>query len=476
MEFTMSFDPVTRIEGHMRIEIKVDRVSGVQQVVEAKAAGALFRGFERILIGRDPRDAQHITERICGVCPTAHGLAAVRCLEDAFGSAIPDNARILRNLCGGANFLDSHILHFYLLALPDYMEGPAMPPWQADWKVDRRFGKAQSDTLLAHYLQAVEMHRKAHEMGALFGGKVPHPPAFLPGGITTSPRQERIDAFRGYLDELLPFIRDVYLPDVELLAETYPDYYAIGRGSANLLAFGAFDEGPGTSNPLLPAGIVHAESRVVENFDHTAIREDVAHSWFDDADSGLNPAAGRTQAQHPKAGAYSWLKAPRLAGKPFEVGPLARMWVSGDYQRGVSTMDRHRARATEALKLAEAMLGWLDQIDTAGEVYSEPTLPASATGMGLTEAGRGALGHWCRIEGGVLAGYQVITPTAWNASPRDDAGVPGPIEESLLGIPVADADQPIEVMRVIRSFDPCLDCATHVLQPGKEARVHILRQ
>lgn len=200
MKFTIAYDPVTRIEGHLKIELTIDKVSGTQQVVEAKSSGGLFRGFEKILIGRDPRDAQHITERICGVYPVAHGVASVRAQDDAFDTVIPTNARIMRNLVNGANFVESHILHFFLLAAPDFIEGPAMPPWQADWKVDRRFSKSDNDTLMDHYLQALTMRRKADQMTALFGGKAPHPPAYIPGGFTCTPRQERIDAFDAFLD------------------------------------------------------------------------------------------------------------------------------------------------------------------------------------------------------------------------------------------------------------------------------------
>jgi hydrogenase large subunit len=204
-------DPVTRLEGHLKIKVSIDTVNGKQQVVDSWASGTMFRGFEKILIGRHPWDAQHITQRICGVCPVPHGMAAVLALDRASGITPPENARIMRNLVLGANFIDSHILHFYHLALPDYINGPNMPPWQPSWAEDRRFDASTSAELVKHYVTALDFRRKAHEMGALFGGKMPHPPSYIPGGFTTTPTAERISRFKAYLSEIIPFIRDIYI-------------------------------------------------------------------------------------------------------------------------------------------------------------------------------------------------------------------------------------------------------------------------
>ena len=487
MKITAAFDPITRIEGHLKIDVEIDRVGGAQQVVNVKSMGGLFRGFENILIGRSPRDAQHITQRICGVCPVAHGVASVRAQDDAFNTVIPENARIIRNLINGANFVESHILHFFLLAALDFAEGPGMPPWQADWKVDRRLSKAVNDKVIADYLQALVMRRKADQMTALFGGKAPHPNSFIPGGITCTPRADRIAAFREFLngpsgspeEGIIPFIQNVYLPDVELLANVYKDYFTIGKGYGNMLSYGVFDLNSDGSNKLLARGHAPNSSRTVETLDTANISEHVRFSWYED-NAGLNPASGQTVAVDPatKSNAYSWLKAPRYNDIPYEVGPLARMWVNGDYQNGVSVMDRHAARGLEALKVAQAMLGWLDELEAniAGgdeQIYLEPTPATNVSGIGLTEAPRGALGHWLDIgSDGKIAHYQVISPTTWNCSPRDGKGAHGAMEEALLGVPIENADKPIEIMRVIHSFDPCLDCATHIIRPGKEAIVH----
>jgi len=293
MKFTIAYDPVTRIEGHLKIEVTIDKVAGVQQVVDAKSSGGLFRGFEKILIGRDPRDAQHITERICGVCPVAHGVASVRAQDDAFGTTIPDNARIMRNLVNAGNFVESHILHFYLLAAPDFIEGPAMPPWQADWEVDRRISKSDTDTLVGHYIQALTMRRKADQMTALFGGRVPHPPAYIPGGFTCTPRPERIEACDAFLDELIPFIQQTYIPDVVFLGSKYSDYFAIGRGHGHLLSYGVFDQNASGAEKLLAWGHIANESRTPLPLDLETITEHIAHSWFA-GNSALNPASGET--------------------------------------------------------------------------------------------------------------------------------------------------------------------------------------
>lgn len=471
MEITAVIDPVTRLEGHLKIHVEIDKRAGAYQVVEARSTGALFRGFEKVLVGRDPRDAQHITQRICGVCPVAHGMAAVRALDRAFGVGIPDNARIMRNLVNGANFVESHILHFFLLTLPDFIQGPMMPPWQAEWKVDRRFSKSLNDQLMGHYVQALTMRRKADQMTALFGGKAPHPNAYIPGGFTCTPRQERIDAYNGFLDELIPFIENVYIPDVELLASLYPDYFSIGKGHGHLLSYGVFDQDSTGQNKLLRQGRSLNASREILSVDEQAITEHIEFSWFQGL-GAAHPSQGQSEAQNPKAEAYSWLKAPRYDNLPHEVGPLARMWCNGDYQNGISVMDRHLARAQEAKKVAYGLREWVNQLVPDGPVYNDPAPYAQeATAFGWTEAPRGALGHWLQIQGGRLSHYQVISPTTWNVGPRDSLGVTGPLEEALLGTAVQNPDKPIEVLRIIHSYDPCLDCASHILRPGKETLV-----
>ena len=329
--------------------------------------------------------------------------------------------------------------------------------------------------LVNNYVKALDMRRKAHEMGALFGGRLPHPPAYLPGGFTTQPNAVRISKFKSYLAELIPFIQNTYIKDVQALGLVYHDYYTIGSGHGNLLAFGVFDLDSLGNNKLLASGRVVKGSNSVQPVDVTKITEQVTYSWYATSSNNLNPAVGVTTPVDPtqKPKAYSWLKAPRYQNEPYETGPLARMVVNGDYNKSISVMDRHLARAQEALKVAQAMNQWVNQLQVGQPVYKTWNAPASASAIGLTEAPRGALGHWLQITGSKIARYQVITPTCWNASPRDAKNVRGPIEEALIGTPVSDPDQPVEVLRVIHSYDPCLSCAVHVMRPQGDKKIFV---
>ncbi len=260
-----------------------------------------------------------------------------------------------------------------------------------------------------------------------------------------------------------------------MLANVYSDYKAIGDGYRNLLAFGAFDLNDSATTKLFKSGVVRAASpTTVQTLTTTNITESVTYSWYDSTTDNLAPAKGSTKPVYPKSNAYSWLKAPRYQTEPFEAGPLARMWVNGDYRKGISVMDRHLARAQEALKIAQAMKTWVGQLTVGGKVYDQAftlKMPSSGSGMGLTEAPRGALGHWVSVNSGKISNYQIITPTCWNASPRDAKGVRGPIEEALIGTPIKNPNEPIEVVRVIHSFDPCLSCAVHVIRPSGKVTV-----
>jgi len=467
MPTIITVDPVTRLEGHLKVEVAIEG----GRVTDARASGTLFRGFETILVNRDPWDAPHITQRICGVCPIPHAQAAVLALDRAARKTIPTNARLMRNLVLGANFVQSHLLHFYHLAALDYLAGPGMAPWQPHWNVDLRIDPTTTNVLVGHYVQALAMTRKAHEMAAILAGRMPIAAAHIPGGFTTTPTAAQLSQFRAYCTELLGFIQNVYLPDVEALAAIYEDYFDIGSGYGNLLAFGAFELNADGSKKLLRPGRVVPGSTGVQTVNTAAVTEKVTHSWYADSTNNLNPANGATVPVQPKVNGYSWLKAPRYDDQPYEVGALARMVVNGDYPYGVSVMDRHRARAAETLKIAEAMLSWISQIVVGQSPYSNYATPINATGVGLTEAPRGALGHWLQITNRKISRYQIITPTCWNASPMDDHGKLGPVEQALVGTPVQNEAQPIEVLRVIHSFDPCLSCAVHVMRPKSGARI-----
>ena len=433
-----------------------------------------------MLEGRDPRDATIITSRICGVCPTSHALAAALCLDTALSVAgdtpARTTSRLLRNLVHGACYLESAILHFYLLSLPDFIPGLPMAPWLPGWEVGRRFDPDTLQRFTGSFLAAIAARRNCHEMGAIFGGKLPHTPAIIAGGCTAIASQSDKDLFSAYLEDLITFIQTKYIPDTELLSNLYSEYMTYGAGYGHLLAFGVFeqDNSP-TPSLLLRQGRRLNGAASVLPVDVSKITEQIRYSWYTGPDSA-NPAVEDTQAQYPKGDAYSWLKAPRYDGLPCEVGPLARMTIQGEYSNGVSTLDRHLARGRETLKIALAMRSWLAALTVGQGAFTSynNVVPPSNSASGLTEAPRGALGHWLQINHGSIGRYQVLTPTCWNLSPKDNSGQRGPLEQSLIGLPVANVDKPIEVLRVVHSFDPCLDCATHVTRAEPGAKVFAL--
>jgi len=470
-------DPLTRVEGHLKVQVTIDTVKGKQQVTDARCTGTQFRGFEKILVGRDTRDAPYITQRICGVCPVSHTIASCMAIEQTAGVIVPANARILRNLVLGANFIQSHLLHFYFLSALDYITPPASAPWAGGWNVDLMRSPSMRQ-ISTNFISAVSMRREAHEMAAIFAGRMPGLTAIQPGGFTTKPTAVITGKFTDYLKKQIEFIKNSYIPDAELLSSKYSDYHHIGRGPGNLIAFGGFElDDTSNSDRLFKRGVVFSSKPTsVEKLSTANITEMVTNSWYADSTNNANPAAGKTETVDPaaKPAAYSWIKAPRYSNLACEGGPLARMWVNGDYRAGISVMDRHVARAYEAKKIADEMILWLKELKEGAPEYVPCVTPFEKAGEGLTESSRGALGHWLTTASSAnkapngmaaIANYQVITPTCWNASPKDTNGVYGPMEQALIGTPVSNADQPIEVLRVVHSFDPCMSCAVHVMHP-----------
>ena len=504
MSRTITLSPVTRIEGHLGIKVEVED----GRVARAQVSGEMFRGFETILRGRDPLDAQYITQRICGVCPIDHGMASVLAQDMAYQLTPPDDGRIIRNLTQAANFIASHITHFYLLAALDFVDvamiteyqgkdralldfqawvksqlssrqvypaAPFLPRYATKYLADKdaNFGA------LKHYVDALEIRSLAHKMGALFAGKMPHAANLVPGGVTMKADSLNISQYRTLLEQIQDFIDQAYLPDVIAVAGAFPEYFSLAPGCGNFLAYGVFPETAETNSHLFPGGV-----RVKgqwQKLDPEAVTEDVGQSRFSSA-SGRKPFDGETVAAPEKAGAYSRLKAPRYQGEPMEVGPLARVLAA--YQDGrnaslksavdnllkaigrdatalVSVMGRHAARVLECKLLADRCAVWLDQLTPGAPAFKDFSIPETGRGYGLTEAARGALGHWIEIKDKKIANYQCVVPTTWNCSPRDDRGVPGPVEQALVGVPIADADNPVEAARVVRAFDPCLACAVH---------------
>ena len=344
-----------------------------------------------------------------------------------------------------------------------------MSPWRPHLSAPDMITGSTATALVANYVKALEMRRKAHQMGAIFGGRLPCAVNFIPGGATKPVKSADISAFRTLLTELRSFISGVMLPDGEALLSVFENYASIGRGCGNLLAYGVFDLNSAGTSKLLARG--RYTDGTYGTVDTAQIREYVARSWYTPNSGNRTPANGVTEPDADKAAAYSWIKAPRYQGKVHEVGPLARMWVNGDYRYGISAIDRIVARALETEKVANAMDGWLNELVPGGSVYTYKATPTTGTGVGLTEAPRGALGHWARIGSRKLSTYQIVTPTGWNASPLDDNGLHGAMEQALVGTPVGDLQNPIEVLRVVHSFDPCLSCSVHMVRPGNNAEV-----
>jgi len=502
-------DPVTRIEGHL----KVEAVAEGGKVKEAKSSGMLFRGLELIMKGRDPRDAQQIAQRICGVCPIIHATVAALNLDSAFGIAgkIPDNGRIIRNLILGAAHVADHILHFYHLAALDYVDvarlakykgnnpalnsikrfiargelGPFVPRYEGDYRLPDEV----NEQAVAHYVAAFDMRRKGQEMLALFGGKIPHLMGIVPGGVASVPTVDNMTSFLWRLKELQEFIDNVYLPDVLAVAQVYSDYFEIGQGCGNLLTYGSYEldgkEADLTKRRrFFKPGTTSTDLKFRE-FDPAKITEEVKHSWYADSISGRHPSQGDVVLDEEKRGAYSWLKSPRYGGTVFEVGPLAQIMVS--YADGnpkvknlvdstlsqlnlkpkavFSVMGRHLCRALQTKLVADAVADWVLELKPGEPAYISYELPNESAGMGLADGPRGGLGHWVEIKEGKIANYQVITPSTWNISPRDDKDQPGPLEQAIMGTKIKDEANPFEIVRIVRSFDPCLACSIHLLSP-----------
>ncbi|MGE5310132.1 MAG: nickel-dependent hydrogenase large subunit [Nitrospirota bacterium] len=524
-------DPVTRIEGHLRIEVEVTN----GKVSNAWSTGTLFRGIETILKGRNPEDAWLFTQRVCGVCTYVHGAASVRSVEDALSLTVPDNARIVRNLLMGTQYLHDHIVHFYHLhaldwvdiekalqanpgeaeALAAYLFPGARPidfaavqerlktlvgsgqlgPFAAGYwgHPEYLLGPEENLILLAHYLEALRQQARTARMHAIFGGKNPHVQSLLVGGVTCRDdlNQTRVSEFRALWQETKDFIDTIYVPGVSFLAQKYSrsGWGALGATS-NFLAFGEFPESEQEPESLFfPRGAIFRRGAVA-GVDTSAILEHVKRSWYA-GDTALHPSVGETVPSYTSlntAERYSWLKAPRYQTEPMEVGPLARMLVAhgsgqAEARRAVddffgttglptnalySTLGRTAARALETQIIADAMGQWLDQLQFGGSTFQGWRMPAAAEGMGLNEAPRGALGHWIEIQNQQIANYQMVVPSTWNFGPRCASGKPGPVEQALIGTPVADPERPLEILRTVHSFDPCIACAVHVIDTHRD--------
>ncbi|MDI3281479.1 MAG: nickel-dependent hydrogenase large subunit, partial [Bacillota bacterium] len=412
MSQLVTIDPITRIEGHLRVQVEVEN----GKVKDAWTSGTLFRGLEIILRGRKAEDAWLITQRACGVCPIPHGMASSMSIEDAYKIKIPDNARLIRNLAYGFQWINSHILHFYHLTALDYVDvtavakyngnDPALQdvksliaagdtaPFTPRYGVDFRLPTEVNIAAVAHYVEALRIYRRANEAFALVGAKFPHMMTAVPGGVTVKVTSELITQLTGYAKEMLDLIETKYIPDVLAVASYYSDYGKIGAGCGNFLSWGAFPDASGDpKSQLLPRGVImNGEIGNVQDADPEKVTEHVKWSWFKDETNALSPKEGATEPEftglpeRSADGKYSWLKAPRYDGKPMEVGPLSRMLVRQDkalldlakkLNIGPSVLARHAARALEAKVVAEAMLQWLSELDPSKPTFT-PYEPGTA--------------------------------------------------------------------------------------------------
>ena len=563
-------DPITRIEGHLRIEAQMDG----DRIAQAYSSGTMVRGIEIILRGRDPRDAWAFAQRICGVCTLVHGIASVRAVENALDYQIPPNAQLIRNLMIAAQYVHDHVMHFYHLHALDWVDvisglsadpkatselaqslsnyPRSSPGYFADVKKKLKdfvdagqlgiFAKAywghpayklppEANLMaVAHYLEALAWQRDVARLHAIFGGKNPHP-NFVVGGVPcpidlnsdSAINSQRLSQVQDIIHKMRDFVDQVYLPDTLAVAGFYKDWGGRGEGLGNFLTYGDFPE-KGMDDPstyLIPSGVIlNRDLTTVHDVDmHAAdhIQEYVAHSWYDYSngkDQGLHPYDGETELNYtgPKPPydhldveqSYSWLKAPRWKGHAMEVGPLARVLML--YARGheetkdlvnmtlkkldipvsalFSTLGRTAARTLETKVIADNMQVWYDNLVTnikAGDtktfnevLWNPSTWPKQSRGVGFMEAPRGALAHWIVIENGKIANYQAVVPSTWNAGPRDPSGQPGAYEAALQdNHTLYDTKAPVEILRTIHSFDPCIACAVHVTDPDGEELINV---
>lgn len=471
---TIAIDPVTRIEGHLKAEVVVEN----GKVVDAKLSGGMYRGFESILRGRHPRDAAQIVQRICGVCPTAHATAASIALEKASKTKVPANGRITRNLTLGANYIQSHLLHFYHLAGQDFIQGPDTAPFTPRYaKPDLRLPASVNAVGVDQYIEALEVRAVCHEMVALFGGRMPHVHGILAGGAAEIPTKEKLVEYAARFKKVRKFVEEKYLPVVYLIGSQYKDLGSFGQGYRGALCVGVFpldDEG---KDFVFKPGIYRDGKDIP--FDVKKVTEDVKFSWFDDSTSGKPFTKGQNVLDMDKPEAYSFVKAPLYDGKPLEVGPLARMWVNNkpvspigqklfkEYfglnvvkfrdmgeDLAFSLLGRHIARAEETYDMLGVLEGFMREVHAGEETFVMPEIQGDSEGFGFTEAPRGSLMHFTKVKNGKIDNYQIVSATLWNCAPRNDAGMRGALEEALVGVPVPDIENPVNVARLIRAFDP----------------------
>ncbi len=536
-------DPITRIEGHLRVEMEVE--NGV--VADAWVSGGCFRGMELVVQNRTPEDAAQIVERICGVCPVSHAHASSIAGDKAYGITISNNARIVRNLLEGAQFLHSHILWLYNLAALDYVnplnalqanvddayavalenglalhsdlnqlyeklaafaDNGQLSIFSGNW-FDADGGEAYVDNpeanliLTSHYLEALKMQARSSEMAALLGGKMPHVMTSIPGGNMWVPTESKLDDLLAMATEVRDWVNDTVLADTVMLAKLYPEVLTFGKGCGRYIAWGVF-EGPDWPygdnyteqmlNRYLPMAVLDEQFQAAD-VQENLITEYMGRSWYKGSETYTSPyfVTDPDFTEYNVDDRYSWVKAPAYDGKPMEAGSMARIFAA--YVRGVpfikeqvdavlgilgakpgdlaafqSTLGRTAIRQIETIYIANLMVEWVNELAEAikggdSEYFREPAR-LTGEGTGFWEAPRGALYHSEKVVDGKIEGYQIIIPSTWNLAPINGDGEHGPLEQALIGVPVADIEKPINALRTVHSFDPCTACAVHVTERG----------
>ncbi|MDR2240042.1 MAG: nickel-dependent hydrogenase large subunit [Zoogloeaceae bacterium] len=548
----ITIDPITRIEGHLRIDCEVDG----GKVKKAWSSGQMWRGVELILLGRDPRDAWAITQRICGVCTTVHAICSVRAVENALQMEVPLNAQYIRNMIIMAHAMHDHIVHFYHLSALDWVDvvsalkadpdaasrlGESLSSWRGNSKAEMRAVKERLKGFVnggqlgifsngywghpayklppevnllavAHYLQALDVQRKANKIVAILGSKTPHIQNVAVGGVSNALSTdsysalgiERLLAIKSHIDELTDFIKNVYLVDVAAVGAFYADWTKYGAGVTDYLSVPDIPLDTKGTQFALPGGYIANKDlgafKPITTFNDDywvkGVEETTKHSWYEGA-KVLHPYQGETKPQYTdfnEDGKYSWMKSPTFYGRPAQVGPLARVlcMLAADYAPAKkyatlaldtvsaiaktkvgleamhSTIGRHAGRAISCAVQTEVLAGqWTALMENIGKgdftTYNKPVFPkGEIMGQGYHEASRGVLSHWVVIEDGKIKNYQCVVPSTWNACPRNEKDAPGPYEASIADNPIADPERPLEVLRTVHSFDPCIACAIHV--------------
>ena len=565
MSKRITIDPITRIEGHLRIDVDIDN----GRINKAWSSGQMWRGVELILLGRDPRDAWAITQRICGVCTTVHAIASVRAVENALQMEIPLNAQYIRNIVIMAHAVHDAIVHFYHLSALDWVDvtsalkadpdkaaalGESLSSWHLNSKPEMRrvherlkhfvnggqlgiftngywghpamkLSPEVNLMAVAHYLQALEVQRKANKIVSILGSKTPHIQNVAVGGVanplaTDSPAVltvERLMTIKQWIDELDDFVKNVYLIDVAAVGAFYADWTAIGKGVTNYISVPDIPLDTKGTQFAFPGGYIEngdlSQRKPITSFNDQywikGVEEAVKHSWYNyDKTGALHPYQGQTVPNYTDFkddAKYSWLKSPTFYGKPCQVGPLARVLnglaaghesttkyatatldtVSALAKTKVgldamhSTIGRHAARAiTCAVNVDILAEQWTALLTNMGKgdlaTFNKPVFPkGEVMGVGIHEAPRGVLSHWVVIDNGKIKNYQCVVPSTWNACPRNDKDEPGPYEASLVDTPIAEVEKPLEVLRTIHSFDPCIACAIHLTDKESDTAISV---